>query len=127
MRFKTTKDFFNHTEYFDPNWMDTNDVFLKLPNHKEWDYQRNLKIEDIDLWEIIYEGHGGSGVYAAWAPYAEYYLLNYYTYKNEFKMEEFYGKNSQKKLKKRIYELGLNFILPDYKVWVEPENMWLYQ
>ena len=32
-------------EVFDPNWMDSDT--LKLPKHKEWDYGRQMYIEDV--------------------------------------------------------------------------------
>ena len=71
--FKAKKNIFSDNgEYFDPNWMDSNRIVL--PDTKEWSYDRELQIEDIDLWEVISEFSGG-GVYVSWSPYAEYYMV----------------------------------------------------
>lgn len=74
LRFKTTEAILRgEKEYFDENWMDS--PFLQFPNFYKWDYSRELKIEDIDIWEIITEVSGGTGIYAAWMPYAEFYVI----------------------------------------------------
>ncbi len=125
-------------EVFDPNWMNSNK--LVLPPKKEWDYSRELTIEDVDIWEVLVENGGGVGVYAAWYPYAEFYLIttggNYkyqwtsylnekpFNYNDKF-WETYYGSGAQEKVIKRAKEL--NLILPVFKIWVEPEDMWLYQ
>ena len=71
MRFKTTQNIFkDFEEYFDPNWMDSNSLIL--PPKKEWDYKRPMQIEDVDLWEVIYEQGGAVGVYASYNPFAEF-------------------------------------------------------
>ena len=73
--FKTTENIVTGTgEYFDENWMDSDT--LVLPEREYWDYQRELKIEDINIWKVIAEPWG-IGVYAAWDPYAEFYLIRY--------------------------------------------------
>lgn len=120
--FKTTQNIFYtpwEDELFDENWMDSNTLIL--PPTKVWDYSRELKIEDIDVWEVLYEGGGGFGVYAAWEPYAEFYII-----KNgwQSEIEVFYGKKASERVYKRCVELEIPVFLK--KVWVEPENMWLY-
>lgn len=111
-------------EVFEPHWMDSNE--LHLPKTKVWDYKREMQIEDVDIWEVIFEGGGGKGVYAAWIPYAEFYMI-----KTGFELESkglgvetYYGPGSQYLVQKRMVEL--NFPLNIKKVWVEPENEWLY-
>jgi hypothetical protein len=120
-------------EVFDPNWMDSDK--LVLPPKVDWDYARELQIEDIDLWEVLYEGSGGLGVYAAWLPYAEFYLVTTGFTKerhvikgleyNGRVMETYYGVGTQERLQKRIKELGLP--IQTKQVWVEPKDMWLYE
>lgn len=118
--FRTTHNIFKDKgEHFDPNWMDSNK--LELPPQTHWDYKRELQIEDINLWEVIFEG--GFGVYAAWDPYAEFYMLIHPLYHNK-DIEVFYGRNANKRIRKRMKELGIPFYT--HKAWVEPEDMWLY-
>jgi hypothetical protein len=121
-------------EVFDKNWMDRNSVYI--PPNKEWDYARELQIEDIDLWEVIEERSGGLGIYAAWDPYAEFYLITtgfdlrnsqyvingaVYTYKN---IETYYGHNATKRVYERAKQLGI--VLPIYKKWVDSEAVQTY-
>lgn len=125
--FKTTKDILKNPwedELFDPNWMDSDK--LVLPPKIDWDYSRELQIEDIDIWEVIYQQGGGLGVYAAWSPYAEFYLITSpaFLYK-ENSIETYYGANAQKQVQGRMKDLNIPFSLNE--VWVEPENMWLYE
>lgn len=124
-------------EVFNLNWFDS--PTLQLPPSKPWDYSRELTIEDIDIWEVLCERGGGLGVYAAWYPYAEFYLITTgidfnnswlgklgettYNYNDKF-WETYYGVDAQEKIKKRAKELGMH--LPTFSVWVDPEDMWLY-
>ena len=116
-------------EVFNPNWMDSDKIVL--PPTKKWDYKREMDIEDVDIWEIIYEASGGLGVYAAWAPYAEFYMLTTgwkplregQTVNDRF-IETYYGQGAQPKVLRRARELDIP--LQTFKTWVEPEDMWLY-
>ena len=126
MRFKTTHNIFkDFGEYFDPNWMDSDKVIL--PPKRDWDYARELQIEDVDIWEVVAEYSGGWGVYAAWSPYAEFYMVRT-GWENELKgkgLETYYGAGAQRQVQERMKELGMHFVLQEH--WVEPEDMWLYQ
>lgn len=119
-------------EVFNPNWMDSETLIL--PPTKKWDYSREMTIEDVDIWEVIAE-NGAMGIYAAWCPYAEFYMIslgaNYrtgwtvgnYHYQDKI-IETFYGKNAGVKAYNRALEIGI--MPPVNKVWVDPEDMWLY-
>jgi hypothetical protein len=125
--FKTTKDILKspwEDELFDPNWMDSDK--LSLPPKRDWDYSKELAIEDVDIWEVIYQQGGGLGVYASWSPYAEFYLITLpsFLYINNG-IETYYGPNAQKQIQNRMKELGISFALNE--IWVEPEDMWLYE
>jgi hypothetical protein len=49
-----------------------------LPEKK---LSRGIKsVEDIELWEQIYHQIGNFGIYAAWSPYAEIYIIVYYMF-----------------------------------------------
>jgi hypothetical protein len=117
-------------EVFNPNWMDSNTLIL--PDYKEWDYGREMTIEDVDIWEVIYEKGGGIGVYASWLPYAEFYMitsgwrpLRLGQTVNDRIIETYYGAGSNEQVRKRAAELGI--FLPSTQVWVDSEDMWLYQ
>jgi len=125
--FKTTKDIFKtpwEDELFDENWMDSDK--LVLPPKLNWDYARELQIEDVDIWEVIYQQGGGVGVYASWSPYAEFYLITLPFFKyRENGFETYYGPGAQEAVQIRMRELNIPFSLNE--VWVENEDMWLYQ
>ena len=125
--FKTTKNIFIpwEDELFSENWMDRDTLYL--PPRTMWDYSRELQIEDINIWEVIGDYGGGGGVYAAWDPYAEFYLLRHSWRMKEpgYSLETFYGPGAQKKLQKRMKEM--DWPVHTNKIWVDPEDMWIYQ
>ena len=129
-------------EVFDPNWMDSDK--LVLPPKKPWTYDKEMTIEDVDIWEVLFEHTGGIGVYAAWCPYAEFYLITtgidkrygprYESYDNlgpvgapywDRTWEVFYGKGAQQKVLKKCREMGIK--LNVYNTWVKDEDLWLYE
>jgi hypothetical protein len=136
--FKTTKNILkvvNEDELFNPNWMDSDKLILPPggPNDKknQWDYKRELKIDDIDIWEVLNEQSGGIGLYAAWKPYAEFYLITagWLPRKegqkfNDRIVEYYYGKNAQENVLFRAYQLGIDVNISH--VWVDDDLMWLY-
>lgn len=116
-------------EVFNPNWMDSNT--LVLPPKTDWTYDREMRIEDVDIWEVLYEASGGIGVYAAWCPYAEFYMMTIGWYPlrpgqqiNDRKIEVYYGSNAQVDMFNRARQLGIPLNVK--KVWVENDDMWLY-
>jgi hypothetical protein len=110
-------------EVFDPNWSDSDKLIL--PPTKKWDYLRPLQIEDIDIWEVIYEQGGGLGLYAAWCPYAEFYMITNHLFKIGLgEVETYYGPNSSYIAYKRSIELGMPVSLK--KMWVEDDEAWLH-
>ena len=123
--FKTTHNIFkDYGQVFDPQWMNSDKPVL--PPKNNWDYSREMTIEDIDLWEIIYEASGGRGFYAAWSPYAEFYMIKHHwtDTSNDSKIEVFYGVGAVDKAYKRAIELQMPIFLN--KIWVDDEDMWLY-
>jgi hypothetical protein len=107
-------------DYFNPDWMNYDTI--QTPPKTNWDYSRELRVEDVDLWEVITEGGGGVGVYAAWSPYAEFYMV---TSDRLLSIETFYGPGAQKKLKKYLDLIGVSYNIRE--VWVDNEDMWLYE
>ena len=111
--FKTTANITkDHGEYFDTNWMDSNEIVL--PPKTEWTYDREMKLEDVDLWEVIYESN--FGIYASYSPHAEFYMIFpfYWVKDNGFDIETFYGPNAAGDCFIRAKELGIDLTLHDY-------------
>jgi hypothetical protein len=124
--FKTTKNIFNDlSEVFEENWIDS--LTIITPEKKIWDYKRDLKIEDIEVWEVLHEQSGGIGIYAAWLPYAEFYMIRvgWFLEAQGYGVEIYYGPGSMNKVLQRASEMGIT--LSKNKIWVEPDDMWLYE
>jgi hypothetical protein len=138
--FKTTHNILfkpDEDESYDENLFDA--PFLTLPETLDWSYEREMKIEDVELWEVIAQRGGNFGIYAAWKPYAEFYLVTIgtdfrhdktqhlgkvsYNY-NDVLWETYYGPDAQKNVKKRAKDLGID--LPNNQIWVEEKDMWKY-
>jgi hypothetical protein len=125
LRFKTTHNIFKDlAEHFDENWMDSNTVIT--PPKTNWDYKRPMQIEDVNLWEVIYEQGGAVAVYASWDPYAEFYMIRvgWFLEQQGYGAEIYYGPGSLKKVMKRMDEMKIPY--QTTKHFVEPEDMWLY-
>ena len=90
-------------EVYNKNWFDKN--FLELPPNPRWDNKRQLQIEDIDIWEVITEMSGPTGIYASWMPYAEFYMIV-----NKGKIDStYYGEGSDKYAAKRADDLNIPY------------------
>jgi hypothetical protein len=102
--FKTTKNILKspwEDELYNPNILDK--PFLELPPNPKWDNKRQLQVEDIDIWEVISEMSGPTGIYASWMPYAEFYMIV-----NKGKIDStYYGEGSDKYAAKRAEELNI--------------------
>jgi hypothetical protein len=124
-------------EVFDRNWLDSDTIHL--PPKREWDYSREMQIEDVDIWEVLYEASEGIGVYASWSPYAEFYMITKgIDYKNAPRfyehtgktpywdrlVETFYGPGAQTNTFNRAKEL--NIPVPTFKTWVDDSEVWKY-
>ena len=101
-RFKSTQNILiDNKEVYDENWFDT--PFLQLPPNPKWDNKRPLQVEDVDIWEVISEQSGPTGVYASWCPYAEFYMII-----NKGQIDStYYGDGSDKHAAKRAEELNI--------------------
>ena len=73
-RFKTTENIFlNAGEVFNENMIDN--PHIRFPKNQLWSNERPMRIEDVSLWEVIVEHGGPFGIYAAWEPYGELYII----------------------------------------------------
>lgn len=125
--FKSTKNIFLtpwEDEVFNENISNYDTPIF--PEKTKWDYKREMKIEDVDIWEQLYYQGGGLALYAAWSPYAEFYMITHhqFMYKPN-SIETYYGAGASEDAAKRAIELGMP--IQFNKVWVEPEDMWLYE
>lgn len=103
-RFKSTQNILkDNSEEFDPNWLDR--PSLELPPSIPWDRSRQLQVEDIDLWEVITETAGPCGLYAAWLPYEEFYMIII----NGNIDSTYYGEGCDKYAAKRCEELKIPY------------------
>ena len=131
--FKTTHNIlkkYDEDELFNPNWMDSNK--LQLPSTKKWDYKRELTIEDVSVWELIYESTDGKGLYVAWDPQAEFYMLTAGTDKlapirwvngtpyYDRLVETYYGINAAEQVLKRAIELEIP--VQARSIWVSEDE-----
>lgn len=77
-RWKETKQILalqHDGEVFDDNWMNYNRIWQYAPPTPQWNGARPMRVEDVDIWEVITEMSGPIGVYAAWCPYGELYIV----------------------------------------------------
>lgn len=119
-RWKTTEQILNLSkdgEIFDENWMNYNSVYQYLPPNPKWKENRKIKFEDVDVWEVIFEFTGLSGVYAAWCPYSHYFIVT-----NRWNIiKEFWGIQGEKDLQKYLASFGI--VLSTNKIWIEEDEI----
>jgi hypothetical protein len=119
-RWKSTEQILNlqkDGEVFDENWMNYDSIYQYLPPHPEWKEKRLIKFEDVDIWEVLFEWSGLSGVYAAWCPYSHYFIItDHWTI-----VKEFWGIQGEKDLQKYLTEMNVPFSTNE--VWVEEDNI----
>ena len=80
-----------------------------LPNKVVWSEDRPMTVDDVRLWEQIYYKSGDIGVYAAWDPYGDLYMIVHNLFINTtFGVEIFYGTDAADEVWKRASDLGVN-------------------
>lgn len=105
-RWKTTANLLNvknDGEVWQERWMEGNS--LVIPPHPVWTAHREISFNDVYIWEVICETSGLSGVYAAWCPYAEYYIVT----QNWSLMAEFSGPNANNNLELYLQANGVDY------------------
>jgi hypothetical protein len=117
--FRSTKNIFLERcsgSYFDRNWADEALPGPKYPPTMEWSYDREMTIDDVDLWEVCWEktgpeGSGPVGLYASWCPHAEFYML-IGPHAREGKhgnIKTWYGKGCDEQVKQFLKENNIEF------------------
>jgi hypothetical protein len=123
-RWKTTEQILNLSkdgEIFDENWMNYDSIYQYMPKPIKWKENRLIKFEDVYIWEVISEVNGPIGVYAAWQPYAPYFVVT----KSWAIDQEFWGLDGEKNLQRYMIDHGINFSLNS--LWVDEDDVPLYK
>lgn len=107
-RWKETKQILalkHDGEVFDENWMNYDRIWQYAPPNPEWTGNRPMLVEDVDIWEVITEMSGPIGVYAAWCPYGELYIVT-----NGWRIvQEFSGWNANKRLEEYLIQNNIPY------------------
>jgi hypothetical protein len=122
-RWKTTQNILKidkDGEYFSENWMNYDSIYHYLPLNPPWAEDRPIKFEDVDLWEVIAEHTGPLGVYAAWCPYAPYFIVTH----NWKLVAEFWGIEGEAQLQEYMKNNNIPFSLKE--IWVEEDHIGAY-
>jgi hypothetical protein len=85
---------------------------------QEWHYGSQIDIESVNLWEKIYYQPQDIGIYAAYDPYIEYYIIVPYQFVDF--METYIGTTASEQAYKRAREIGIN--LEVNRVWTNLEK-----
>ena len=103
-RWKSTANILkDDNEVFDENWMDRD--IVQRPPSVPWLLKRPPRVDEIDVWEIIVERGGPTGVYAAWCPHAEFYIVA----SRGRIMEEFSGWQANARLEAYLRQSGVDY------------------
>lgn len=107
-RWKTTEQIINlhkDGEVFDENWMNYDRIFQYMPEPTPWTEVRPPRVDEIDIWEVITEMSGPVGVYAAWQPHAELYVVT----RGWRIVQEFSGWQANARLERFLLENSIPF------------------
>lgn len=105
-RWKSTQNILkDYLEVFDENWMNYDRISQYAPPSPEWTGDRPMRVEDVDIWEVVTEMSGPIGVYAAWCPYGELYVVT-----NRGRIEqEFSGWKANERLERYLVQNGIPY------------------
>jgi len=79
------------------------------PPYNNWDCKQPITFDDVKLWEQIFYMPGNLGVYGAWDPYAEFYVIVYNLFANEpYGIETFIGPSASNEIAKKLISLGID-------------------
>jgi len=110
MIFKSTYEIIN-----DPWQQKTDEVVSKVP--PAWPNEKDISIQDVIVWEQIYHQPGNIGIYVAWSPYAEFYLVAYDLFtKTSAGLETFIGPDAVVQVQKIASKL--NITLPENRIQI---------
>lgn len=111
--FKTTQYIFNN-----PWGVELDNIIpvsnSYLPPKTNWSANEPPTIKDIKTWEQLYYKSGEVGIYAAWNPYTDFYIIVHNLFINTpFGVEIFHGINAADNVWNRAKELGIELPTSD--------------
>ena len=122
MIFKTTEQILN--EPWESSFLNVVLPAIKFevtPPAVPLDDLKELELADVKLWELIYYKGAHIGVWAAWNPRAEFYIVTYNMFLDIPQgIQMFSGPDAKRQIWKLAKEL--NVTLPVNKVWVDNDE-----
>jgi hypothetical protein len=107
--------FKSNKQILDTIWDHTSRVGSSTLPHKEpWNSDRVIDVEDVLLWEQLYYQEGHVGIYAAWNPYDEFYIIVHNLFLDSpAGIEKFRGVDASDQIYSRAAELGIELSASD--------------
>jgi hypothetical protein len=106
MIFRTTEQIFKGGLVFEDNWLDVGPGELTFPlPDGTIDSKKEISYEKVEFWEVIKESGGGNGIYAAYQPWAEIYLVRHH----DKMVEVFSGKNANLRAEAFCIKMGIEY------------------
>ena len=88
-----------------------------LPCHYEWDNSRSIEVTDVSIWEQLFFQEGNLGIYVAWDPFAEFYMITYNMFLNTpYGIQTFQGPTAGHEVYNVARELGIELSFKN--VWI---------
>jgi hypothetical protein len=110
--FKTTSNILSKP--WDNNY---SNQIQELPLKEEWLKSSVPTFKDINTWEQIYYQPGNVGIYAAWSPFVELFIIVHDLFlASEAGVEVFAGGDASENARYRASQLGIS--IPTNTVWV---------
>ena len=79
-----------------------------------WDYSKTISVDDVTLWEQLYHESGNFGLFVAWSPYVECYLLVFYPFINFDKgYKIFYGHTACYDVRSFMEKMSVDFVIKE--------------
>jgi len=103
---------------WNPHSQDIKD-YKKFPKKNlKYSIKEVYSYQDIEVWEELYHKPGNIGIYAAWSPFVECYILVHYLFLDtNFGIETYNDENAMDNLVSRAKELGIT--LSSDNIWVD--------
>jgi hypothetical protein len=94
-------------EIINSPWEEKDDIpVLKVP--PKWNKDTDITVDDVVIWEQIYHQPGNIGIYVAWSPNAEFYLVSYDLFtKTAAGIKTFQGSDAVDRVLKSIEYLNI--------------------
>lgn len=79
-----------------------------LPATYDWDKDVEITKNDVIIWEQLYYESGNVGVYVAYKPYAEIYMITYNLFfGTDYEFEIFVGDSAEQDCRNKAASIGI--------------------